>query len=97
MRAAGGAACLTVLACVTLLARQHQAGGRTVLWENYNEPDYFDRQVRQARADGIRCVCSVLHYVCVRMRVLFVCSMCVRPTVRASMRCRSSSCETKAH
>ena len=27
---------------------------RTVLWENYDEGDYFDRQVRQARADGIR-------------------------------------------
>ena len=57
MRAQGSAvtavAAVLLLACAVLLVQQ-QAGGRTELWENYNEPDYFDRQVRQARADGIR-------------------------------------------
>jgi len=40
--------------CATVLLLQGLQSGRTVLFENYNEPDYFDRQARQARADGIR-------------------------------------------
>ena len=48
---------LTGLACGILLAGAAllvHSPVRTELWENYDEGDYFDRQVRQARADGIR-------------------------------------------
>ena len=47
----GGVACGILLTGAALLVH---SPGRTELWENYHEGDYFDRQVRQARADGIR-------------------------------------------
>lgn len=59
-----------LLACATLLLQQSPGSGRTVLWENYNEPDYFDRQVRQARSDGIR---SELVIVFLCLSVMSVC------------------------
>jgi hypothetical protein len=43
-----------VLAGAALLVRSPHSPGRTVLWENFDQGDYIDRQVRQARADGIR-------------------------------------------
>lgn len=51
--AAWGFGAVLILAIATIVLQEPRSG-RSVLWENYNDADYFDRQVQQARDDGIR-------------------------------------------